>query len=407
MSATAWRRIALGYRASHGLTPVLLDRYGNSVYSAADPLAGNRSVAHARGHAIAESLRWGEPYVFLVADGVLSWAVAIVEQEELRGGVCGGEVTHADDPIDVAAAARHLTGWGGAPQSVLEHLRQLPAWPQSKVQAAADALNSLVYGVLGWVPLAMRRNRADAVQQRQIAEAIHQGKVRERRPWPFAEERRLLLLIRAGDHNGARRHLNNLLAEMFLDSPRLPVLQARALELLGYLVRVAIEDSPGLAPLIERHHGWIGRIIGGHSFDELCRTVRDALDDFMQQVAQQGLTRTNLHVRRALDHLARNAHRPVSLDEAATVVGVSRFRLAHLVKATTGQSFLQHVQRVRVAEACRLLETTTRSGADIASSLGFADQSHFIRVFRQVAGVTPARYRCERHKDRRGSGSSR
>ncbi|MDD5708255.1 MAG: AraC family transcriptional regulator, partial [Kiritimatiellae bacterium] len=391
-----WRRIVQGYRGAFGLTPVLLAADGASLDQASDPLAGIEPVTRARGHAIAESLRWGESYVFLMADGVLSWAVALVDGEELRGGICGGEVTNPDAPLDVQAAVLHLSGWGRTPDELRRHLQRLPAWPQSQVQAAADALYSLVYGVLGWRPTMLRRNRADAIQQREIAEAIHQGKRDANRVWPFAEERRLLLLIRAGDHNAARKHLNNLLAGMFLDTPRLPLLQARALELLGYLVRVAIEDSPSLVPLIESHHGWMARVIGATSFDEMCRTVRDALDDFMVQVAQQGVARTNLHVRRALALVTQHPERAVSLEEAARAAGVSRYRLAHLVKSVTGQTFLQHVQRVRIAEACRRLETTTQSGAGIAAGLGFSDQSHFIRVFKQVVGVTPARYRGNR-----------
>lgn len=395
--APTWRRIVRGYRRGFGLTPLHLDAEGRSVHPADDPLADITSVIQARRHAIAESVRWGEPYVFLVADDILSWAVALVDGETLKGGVCGGEVVSADNPLDVTAANSHLAGAGLSRPVVLRHLRALPVWPQARVRAAAEALYESVYATLGWKPALLLRNRTDATQQRQIAEAIHQGKETTRSAWPFAAEQRLLLLIRAGDHNGVRKHLNILLAGMFLDSPRLPVLQARVLELLGYLIRVAIEDAPSLAPLMEAHQGWIVRIIGAHSFDELCRTVRDALDAFMLQVAQHGLTSTNLHVRRALDHIARNPTRAVTLDEAAQVAGISRFRLAHLIKATTGQTLLQHGHRVRIAEACRLLESTSRTCADIAASLGFADQSHLTRTFRHVAGITPARYRRDRH----------
>ena len=183
---------------------------------------------------------------------------------------------------------------------------------------------------------------------------------------------------------------------MFLDSPRQPVLQARVLELLGYLVRVAIEDSPELASLMTAHQHWMERIISARTFEELCQVVRDSLDAFMREVAQQGLARTNLHVRQALDHVAQNLTSPISLDGAARAAGVSRFRLAHLLKATTGQTLLQHVKRLRTEEARRLLETTTLSCAEIASELGFADQSHFTRHFREVAGITPAQYRRAR-----------
>lgn len=384
------------YREACGLTPVLLGPDGRRVLGAPGPLDELPLVVQARRHAIEESLRWGEPHVFLVAAGVISWAVALVDRQTLLGGACGGEVTCDDDPVDVAEAVRHLASWGARHGRVRSCLQALPVWPQSRVHTAASQLAEAVYAASPWKPDLWLQNREDAIQQRQIAEAIHQGKLAERRNWPLAEERRLLLLLRAGDSNGARKHLNRLLAAMFLDSPRQPVLQARVLELLGYLVRVAVEDSPELASLMTAHQHWMERIIAARTFEELCQVVRDALDAFMREVAQQGLARTNLHVRQALDYVGRHLTAPVSLDEAARAAGVSRFRLAHLLKATTGQTLLQHVKRLRAEEARRLLETTTLSCAEIATTLGFADQSHFTRHFREVAGITPAQYRRTR-----------
>jgi AraC-like DNA-binding protein len=396
LAASSWNRIVRSYRTACGLTPVLLQADGRRAWGTPGPLDALPLVIQARRHAIEESLRWGEPNIFLLAAGAISWAVALVDGQTLLGGACGGEVTCDDDPVDAAEVAQNLAGWSPARNRVRDHLQALPVWPQARVHSAAGLLAETVYAASAWKPDLWRKNHEDAVQQRQIAEAIHQGKLATSRNWPVAEERRLLLLLRAGDSNGARKHLNQLLASMFLDSPRQPVLQARVLELLGYLIRVAIEDSPELASLMTVHQHWVDQIIAARTFEGLSRVVRDALDAFMRAVAQQGLGRTNLHVRQALDYITENLTAPVSLTAAARVAGISRFRLAHLLKATTGQTLLQHVKRLRTEEARRRLETTTQSCAEIASALGFADQSHFTRHFREIAGITPAQYRRAR-----------
>lgn len=363
----------------------------------ANPLDTLPLVIEARRQAVAESLRWGEPYVFLLASGVFSWAVALVDGQTLLGGVCGGEVScEDDDAVDVPEVTRHLAPLGPAYARVRSHLQALPVWPQARIHTVANLLAETAYAATPWKPALWRKNREDAIQQRQIAEAIHQGKLAENRNWPVAEERRLMLLLRAGDQNGARKHLNQLLAAMFLDSPRQPVLQARVLELLGYLVRVAIEDRPERASLMTTHQHWIEQIVAARTFDGLSRVIREALDAFLRDVAQQGLAPTNLHVRQALDYVSQNFTSSISLSAAAQATGISRFRLAHLLKATTGQSLLQHVKRLRTEKACRLLENSSRSCADIATELGFADQSHFTRHFRETAGITPAQYRRSR-----------
>jgi AraC-like DNA-binding protein len=151
-----------------------------------------------------------------------------------------------------------------------------------------------------------------------------------------------------------------------------------------------------LEPLMLDHHGWIESLIKASDFEAVCVAVRDALDAFMKRVATQGYNRTSLPVRQVLEYLDRHYAGPVSLDAAAKAAGLSRFRTAHLLKETTGQTLIQHLKRLRVDEAVRLLETTTRSYADIAASLGFADQSHFIRQFKDLTGATPGQYRRER-----------
>ncbi len=389
-----WKAIRRDYRRTWGVTPRRVRRDGVGVDPAQDGLGLLPGVVQARRRAIEESLRWGEPYVFLVADGVVSWAVALVEGELPRGGLCGAEVLVEEQPPDVDALLGLPTHWDAAARvETAKALAALPRWPRERVWAAAQDLAELFYARSGWQPLRWWRNRADAEQQRQIAEAIHTGKRGGLRTWPLAEERQLLQLIRAGDLRGARGRLNALLGAMFLDSPRLPILQARALELLGYLVRVAVEDAPECAVLMAAHHAWMVRIIGTTDFEILCRTVRDALEDFMAQVASQGLTAPARHVRRALDHLEHELPRVPTLDEAARAAGISRFRLAHLLKALTGKTYGRHVAQARIERACRRLRDTAQDCAGLAAELGFADQSHFTRVFRAVTGTTPAAYR--------------
>jgi AraC-like DNA-binding protein len=389
-----WRRIARPYRERFSLT---LERLGpDGRTDVAHPVLASAAAASARRHALEEAVRWGEASVFYLAPGVISWVAPLVRDGKIAGGLGGGAVMAEEDPADPSESARALAASGVARHAAEVWLRGLPAWPQARIREAAAYLFESLCAAEGGLPELLRQNRDNALQQRQIAEAIHQAKTEPRHPWPFDQERRLLALMRAGDANGARKHLNNLLAAMFLDSPRHPVLQARCVELLGYLVRSAIEDSPVLEPLILDHHKWIESLICARDFEAICTAVRDALDAFLNRVATQGYNRTNLPVRRALEYLEKAYAGPVTLAAAAEAAGLSRFRTAHLLKETTGQTLNQHVKRLRIAEAARLLENTTRSYADIAGALGFADQSHFIRHFKDLTGATPGQYRRER-----------
>ncbi len=53
-----------------------------------------------------------------------------------------------------------------------------------------------------------------------------------------------------------------------------------------------------------------------------------------------------------------------------------------------------YVHRRRIQLACRMLRDQQMPIAAIADELGYTDQSHFSRIFRNITGKTPARYRA-------------
>ncbi|MBO0903228.1 helix-turn-helix domain-containing protein [Jiella sonneratiae] len=85
--------------------------------------------------------------------------------------------------------------------------------------------------------------------------------------------------------------------------------------------------------------------------------------------------------------------RRLTVAEMAATVGLSESWFTARFKRTTGQTPLQWQLAHRVAAAKQLLLEGEPTVAAVASQLGFADQAHFTRVFRQIAGETPAAWR--------------
>jgi AraC family transcriptional regulator len=91
---------------------------------------------------------------------------------------------------------------------------------------------------------------------------------------------------------------------------------------------------------------------------------------------------------------ARLAER-IGLAELAETVGVHPAYLARAFRAHYGLSVGEYGRRLRLAWAAAELAGSETPLAEIAASAGFADQSHFTRVFRRHVGTTPARYRAQ------------
>jgi AraC family transcriptional regulator len=100
-------------------------------------------------------------------------------------------------------------------------------------------------------------------------------------------------------------------------------------------------------------------------------------------------------VAEALQFIHQNYARDVALSDIAAAVHLSPFHLVRLFKQTLGVSPYQHVIQVRVNNARSLLAAGSgrRSLAEIASAVGFADQSHLTRHFKRITGVTPRQFR--------------
>ena len=85
---------------------------------------------------------------------------------------------------------------------------------------------------------------------------------------------------------------------------------------------------------------------------------------------------------------------PPSLEELASLVGANRFVLLRAFRRTFGVPPHAFVLRLRIERARTLLAR----GADLSWTsleLGFADQSHFTRVFKRDVGLAPGAYRRE------------
>lgn len=98
-------------------------------------------------------------------------------------------------------------------------------------------------------------------------------------------------------------------------------------------------------------------------------------------------------VKKAMKFIDKYIHYPISLDEIAAHVKLSRPYLSQMFSKETGISLQSHIQLRKVAEAESLLKYTKMPISEIASSLSFCSQSYFTEVFRKAKGMTPVQYR--------------
>src|SRR6201993_5564648 len=100
-----------------------------------------------------------------------------------------------------------------------------------------------------------------------------------------------------------------------------------------------------------------------------------------------------LRVRAYIDN---NLHRTIHIRDLSAVARRSKAHFSRKFKLAVGESPHAYVVRRRLERACHLMVPGAVSLSEIALSVGFSDQAHLCRLFRQAFGQSPASWRRER-----------
>jgi len=95
----------------------------------------------------------------------------------------------------------------------------------------------------------------------------------------------------------------------------------------------------------------------------------------------------------AVDLLNAEFRNNLRVQDIANEIGVHPFHLSRVFRKVHRETIGEYVHKLRVAYACKLLEKPDCDLATVALSAGFADQSHFTKVFKNVTGMTPGLFR--------------
>ena len=91
--------------------------------------------------------------------------------------------------------------------------------------------------------------------------------------------------------------------------------------------------------------------------------------------------------------LAMHSSENISMDEAATHVGYSKFHFARLFKEYTGMTFNDYQTMLKLKEVERQLADTDLQISDIAMSCGFNNLTSLSRCFKKQYGCSPSQFR--------------
>jgi AraC-like DNA-binding protein/ligand-binding sensor protein len=212
--------------------------------------------------------------------------------------------------------------------------------------------------------------------------------------YPLEKEGQILDALRRGDHEGACRALDELLARLFFSAPdNFKFLQYRAMELAVLFSRsVAVAGNAG-ETISEINNRYLEQIQNAQTTEELIDILYRMAEAMTGQISPFKGVRHALPLRRAESYIRENYTRKVRLKEVADVSGLSAPYFSTVFKEEMGENLSNYLNRLRVDRAAKLLLETDLTLSEIAGSCGFEDQSWFSKIFKSYTGVSPGKYR--------------
>src|SRR5688572_4590384 len=117
-------------------------------------------------------------------------------------------------------------------------------------------------------------------------------------------------------------------------------------------------------------------------------------EPFLRVAHRSGLPEYRL--KRVLDYVGGNLASDLSVSQLAAVVGMSPHYFAERFRTSTGFTPHRYVLLRRIERAKQCLRESGRSVTEVGLDAGFRNPSHFARVFRQIVGSSPSRFRSLR-----------
>jgi AraC family transcriptional regulator len=101
---------------------------------------------------------------------------------------------------------------------------------------------------------------------------------------------------------------------------------------------------------------------------------------------------TNYQLKIVTEYIQEHLDHNLNLDLLASLINISPHYFASLFKQSTGTSPHKYITNCRLTKAKILLRQNNLAIAFICQEVGFKNQSHFTRVFRQHYRITPKAY---------------
>lgn len=379
----------------------ILDQFGEAhsyckIFKRFLPKSESCTKIHSDASRLAMTL--GETYIFSCHSNLNHIVFPLTNNNTLLGSILAGPfIMDAPDSLLLSDIARKYDIPTISILEMYEEADSLPVFEPSKVTHISRMLYFMCSGLVTDSKKQFVMNHNKLYQQSRINESIQMYKASphvDKTQYPYEKEKALITKLKTGDVENSKALLNDLLGYVFFAEGRnLDIVKSRALELSSLLSRAAIEGGATSDSILRINNQFLMEIQNIKTLEDLCYKLQETVEVFTECMFNYIPTKNNEITKKAIQYISRNFSHHLTLEETANHVHLNPAYFSTLFRQSTGSTFKEYLNMVRIEESKRLLANTDYSIIDIALATGFEDQSYFSKVFKKYTGLTPKQYR--------------
>lgn len=218
----------------------------------------------------------------------------------------------------------------------------------------------------------------------------------------FSEEYQEMLstflkYLKCGDNVRAKKALQLLIHSSKLSSNRTLRNYKALLTALNNYCNLALLETSIHPSYILRQAATIGiRIEETTSLGKLEQMPNDICHKYCLLVKNYANSEFSKLTKDVIAYIEMHLEEELSLNQLATHFNKNTSYLSNVFSKETGQPLTKFIQKTRIQEAVRLLNTSNMSISEVALAVGYQDFSYFSKVFSKIVGTSPREYKSQR-----------
>lgn len=359
------------------------------------PAQEDCGLLHAK--AAKRAMDLGETYIFSCHASLNHIVFPLINKNALFGSILVGPfLMDEPDSLLISDLARQYPIPTDDLLELYDDSHTLAVVPPSKVTQISHLLYYMFSGLISDSYQQFIINQEKLQQQSRINESIQRYKSSSSASsgYPYEKERQLITKVKTRDAAQAKALLNDLLGYVFFaEGSNLDVIKTRAIELCSLLSRAAIEGGATNDNILKMNNHFLKNLQEIRNLDDLCYKLQEILEAFTANMFDYIPEKNHEIIKKAIQYISLHFSEPLTLEEVARQVHLNAAYFSTMFKHSTGSSFKEYLNMVRIEESKRLLANSDYTIIDIAIAAGFEDQSYFSKVFKKYTGLTPRQYR--------------